>query len=80
MRHVVSVYEAKTQLSKLLEALDEGEQVVITKRGKPVADLILHRPAKHYPGFGKYLFPDVGGVVVPKWGEEEMKTWRRLEF
>jgi prevent-host-death family protein len=38
-----SVHEAKTNLSKLLEAVERGERVVITKHGKPAAELV---PAK----------------------------------
>ena len=36
----VSVAEAKTQLSSLLDAVEAGQSVVITRRGKPIADLI----------------------------------------
>jgi antitoxin (DNA-binding transcriptional repressor) of toxin-antitoxin stability system len=46
MTRQVNVYEAKTNLSKLLELVQRGERVVISKNGKPVADLILHRPTK----------------------------------
>lgn len=35
----VSVLEAKTHLSALLEAVRQGEEVVITRRGTPVARL-----------------------------------------
>lgn len=35
----VSVLEAKTHLSALLEAVRRGEEVVITRRGQPVARL-----------------------------------------
>lgn len=34
-----SVAQAKAQLSAILEAVERGEEVVITKRGKPVARL-----------------------------------------
>ena len=34
----VNVYEAKTQLSKLLELVERGESVTIARAGKPVAD------------------------------------------
>ncbi len=34
-----NVHYAKTNLSKLLNKVTEGEQVVITNRGKPVAEL-----------------------------------------
>ena len=36
----VSVAEAKTQLSSLLDAVEAGQSVVITRRGKPIADLV----------------------------------------
>ena len=36
----VNVHEAKTNLSRLLEAVSEGEEVVISKAGKPVARLV----------------------------------------
>jgi antitoxin (DNA-binding transcriptional repressor) of toxin-antitoxin stability system len=42
----VNVYEAKTNFSKLLELVQQGERVIISKNGKPVADLIFHEPNK----------------------------------
>ena len=36
---LVNVYEAKTQLSKLLEAVERGEKVTIARAGRPIADL-----------------------------------------
>ncbi len=35
-----SIAEAKAQLSALIEAVERGEEVVITKRGKPVARVL----------------------------------------
>jgi prevent-host-death family protein len=35
----VSAYEAKTHLPRLLRAAERGETVVITRHGKPVAQL-----------------------------------------
>ena len=35
----VSLVEAKTQLSKLIDKAESGETVVITRHGKPVANL-----------------------------------------
>ena len=40
---IVNVYEAKTQLSKLLELVENGESVTIARAGKPVADLVPHK-------------------------------------
>jgi prevent-host-death family protein len=36
----VGAFEAKTHLSELLAAVEAGETVTITRRGKPVAQLI----------------------------------------
>jgi prevent-host-death family protein len=36
----VNVYEAKTQLSKLLERVEGGEEIVIARNGRPVARLV----------------------------------------
>ena len=35
----VTIREARTQLSKLLDAVAEGEEVIISKAGKPAAKL-----------------------------------------
>lgn len=37
----VSVAEAKAKLSELLKRVEAGERVTITRRGKPVAVLLL---------------------------------------
>ena len=36
----VSTYEAKTLLPKLLERVEQGERFVITRHGRPVAELV----------------------------------------
>ena len=43
---IVNVREAKTQLSKLLAQLDEGEQVIIKRRGKTAVQLVLLEPQR----------------------------------
>ena len=35
----VNIHEAKTHLSRLLERVSDGEEIVIAKAGKPVARL-----------------------------------------
>jgi prevent-host-death family protein len=47
----VSVHEAKTQLSKLLDLLEQGEDIVISRHGKPVAHLVRAKSAAK-PQFG----------------------------
>jgi len=36
----VGSFEAKTKFSALLERVEQGEQILITRRGKPVARLM----------------------------------------
>ncbi len=49
---IVNVHEAKTHLSRLLERVSRGEEIVIAKAGRPVARLVSveERPARRTPG------------------------------
>jgi prevent-host-death family protein len=42
----VNVYAAKTHLSRLIDQVNAGEEVVITRHGRPVARLVPAQPAK----------------------------------
>jgi prevent-host-death family protein len=43
----VNIHEAKTRFSALLAEIEEhGAEILICRNGKPVADLIPHRPRK----------------------------------
>lgn len=42
----VAVFEAKTRLSELLADVEQGEQVTITRRGRPIAKLVSVSVAK----------------------------------
>ena len=35
----VNIHEAKTQLSKLLKLCEQGEEIIIARKGEPVAKL-----------------------------------------
>ncbi|MCB1497924.1 MAG: type II toxin-antitoxin system Phd/YefM family antitoxin [Bauldia sp.] len=41
MTVTVGAFEAKTKLSELLDRVENGEEIVITRRGKPVARLTM---------------------------------------
>jgi prevent-host-death family protein len=45
----VSVHEAKTHLSRLLDLLEDGEEIVIHRHGKPVARLVPAAAAARSP-------------------------------
>jgi prevent-host-death family protein len=49
---VVNIYEAKTHLSKLLDDVQRGEEVIIAKAGHPVAHLTAHKPKRNQVKFG----------------------------
>lgn len=54
----VGAYEAKTHLPKLLDAVEQGETIVITRHGKEVARLV--------PPSGEPAKPDLA-AMVDKW-------------
>ncbi len=58
----VNIYQAKTELSKLVEAAAAGETIVIAKAGRPMAKLtrVNAAPAPQRLGFlvGQSLVPD----------------------
>lgn len=55
MSKTVNVHTAKTQLSRLLQSVEQGEEVVIARDGQPVAKLVALAPAKvvRRPGTAK---------------------------
>ncbi|MFT5363926.1 MAG: prevent-host-death family protein [Dinoroseobacter sp.] len=70
-----SVHEAKTNLSKLLEAVERGERVVITKHGVPKAELI---PARRKPVRFGSLAGKVGEIpdeFFEPMSEEDLRLW-----
>ena len=56
----VNVHEAKTHLSRLLEAVERGEEVIIARAGRPVATLTKYEPPRR-----KLLPP--GSLGHPDW-------------
>ena len=58
IRETVSLYDAKTHLSSLVERAAEGEEIVISKSGKPKARLVPLddvRPLRQ-PGQGRGMW------------------------
>lgn len=55
----VNVHEAKTGLSRLLEAVEAGERIVIARAGEPVAVLIPWKVAVRRRRLGQF-----GGQVT----------------
>jgi prevent-host-death family protein len=72
---VVNVHEAKTQLSRILDRVAKGEEIVIAKAGRPVAKLvpIPGEPRKPGRGKGKIQMADDFDAPLP---ESIMKGFR----
>jgi len=66
----INIHEAKTHLSRLLERVARGEEVIIAKAGKPVAKLIPIKPAarkfKLGSAKGEFTVPDDFNDPLPK--------------
>lgn len=73
----VSVHAAKTNLSKLIEAVLAGEEVVITRGRKPVAKLVAmpKREFKFDLLAGKVNAPDLD--FFKPLDEEELALWEK---
>ena len=50
----VNMHEAKSRLSELAEKVLNGEKVVIAKAGKPICDLVPHKPNRKKRILGGY--------------------------
>jgi prevent-host-death family protein len=50
---VVNVQDAKTNLSKLLARVAQGEEITLARAGTPVARLVPIRATPRRPGSGK---------------------------
>jgi prevent-host-death family protein len=42
----IGVYEAKARFSELLDKVEQGETVVVTRHGKPIARLVADEAAR----------------------------------
>jgi prevent-host-death family protein len=62
----VNIHEAKTNLSRLLALVNEGEEVIIAKSGKPIARLSKYSTtAKRQLGRDKGLYEIPGNFDDP---------------
>jgi prevent-host-death family protein len=71
----VNMHEAKTHLSRLVDEVAHGEEIVIAKAGRPVAKLVPYsesRPPREPGGWeGKvWISPD-----FDEWTEEDEEMW-----
>ena len=76
MAAVVNVHTAKTNLSKLLERVRKGEEIVLAKAGKPCAKLVpLDEAQERKPGLLKgWRIPDSFFEPLPA---AELDSWEK---
>lgn len=71
---VINVHEAKTHLSRLLDEVVRGEQIVLARNGTPVARLVpFTEPPERELGFVAYEVPETFFDSLP---EEELIAWQ----
>jgi prevent-host-death family protein len=63
MTITVNIHEAKTHLSKMLQRVAIGEEIIIAKAGKPIARIVPfeQKPLQRVPGSAKgkiWIAPD----------------------
>jgi prevent-host-death family protein len=72
----VTIHKAKTQLSKLIEQVERGEEVVIARGKEPVARLVPYSREQPKRGFGslkgKVWLDESFWEPLP---DEELKLW-----
>ena len=72
---VVNVYEAKTSLSKLLERVEGGDEIVLGRAGHPIARLIAYQPQRKPRVPGR-----LAGEIDMKPGFKDTPVWLIDEF
>jgi prevent-host-death family protein len=71
----VTTHAAKTRLSKLIEAALSGEDVVITRDGKPVAELVAFRERTFKFGLLKGQLKEPVPDFLEPMDESELAAW-----
>ena len=72
----ITTYEAKAHLSRILDEVAEGEVYVITRRGKPVAEIHARqdtRRSQPHPVLSKIRinYDPTEDLTADEWGELE---------
>jgi prevent-host-death family protein len=69
----VGLAEAKTKLSKLLDRVAAGEELIITRHGRPVARVLaVHALKKPIPSLAEFR------AGMPKWRQPSAGLLRKM--
>ncbi len=72
MPEIVNIHKAKTHLSRLLERVRAGEEIIIAKSGEPYARLVPFERQGRELGFIKGSVPDAFLGLLP---DDELDPW-----
>lgn len=67
--------DAKTKLSQLVEAAERGEEILIARRGIPVAQIVPLHNRKFNFGFLKDQVPPIADDMLFSMSEEEAERF-----
>ena len=73
MSTVINVHEAKTHLSRLLERVKNGEEIILAKAGKPYARLVPLVQQTRELGFVEGTVPESFFEPLP---DDELEAWQ----
>jgi prevent-host-death family protein len=74
---ISTIHEAKTNLSKLIEQAERGEEVVISRGKQPVVRLVPIKPAPQERPFGLYKNEafELGPEFFEPLPDDELEAW-----
>jgi len=71
----VNVYEAKTTLSRLLAEVEAGEEITISRNGRPVARMLPIARRTERRRFGGLEGRVTVAADLDEWSEQDEKDW-----
>ena len=81
-----NIYEAKTKFSALVEKASVGEEVVISRAGKPLLKLVPinepkkeKKPGRPAPGFAKGDFKELIEELDKPWPEDIQRAFGMID-
>lgn len=71
----VPIHAAKTNLSKLIEAVERGERVIVTRHNTPVVELVPAKRSKvRFGSLADRVGPPPDEFLEPM-SEDELRDW-----
>jgi prevent-host-death family protein len=71
----MNIHDAKTNLSKLIEAARNGEEVIIARNGEPMVRLVAVAKGKFRFGTLKHLLKGPIPDFLEPMPEDELRLW-----